>query len=126
MTDHRPIIGRIILKPPDRNSARCLAEISTPVLNNPRIKFPGFKDKHLFQQFREETDVKIKQDALHESLVTGDASFVSLYRQVTNIVNQTAAQVFGRIKGKSMTFKKPLPTRSSSNYKAGLAPLVVP
>jgi hypothetical protein len=106
MTDHRPIMGRLILKPPDRNSARCTPERPPPVLNNPRIKFPDYKDKHLFQLYRDETDARIQRDGLHESAVTDDASFITLYRQVTNIINQTAVQVFGRIKRKKHDVQK--------------------
>ena len=43
MADHRPIFGRIILKPPNRASARCLRDRPNPILNNPRIKFPDYK-----------------------------------------------------------------------------------
>lgn len=97
MTDHRPIIGRLILKPPDRLSARCLLERPTPILNNPRVKFPDYKDKHLFQLYRDETDAKIKDNSLHDRVVTDDASFISLYREITDIINETAVQVFGRV-----------------------------
>ena len=98
MTDHRPIIGRIILKPPDRLSTRCMQERPSPVLNNPRIKFPEYKDKHLFQLYRDETDAKIKTDGLQNRTVDDDASFISLYRDLTNIINLTAEKVFGKIK----------------------------
>lgn len=60
MTNHRAVIGRLILKPPNRNSARCLHDIPTPILNNPRIKFPNTKDKYLFQVYHDKTDTKIK------------------------------------------------------------------
>ena len=100
MTDHRPIIGRINLKPPDRLSTRCLQDRPCPVLNNPRIKFPDYKDKHLFQQFRDETDAKIKNDGLDQRTIVDDATFVSLYSDLTKVVNETATQVFGRIKRK--------------------------
>jgi len=43
MTNHRAVIGCLILKPPNRNSAQCLHDIPTPVLNNPRIKFPNIQ-----------------------------------------------------------------------------------
>jgi hypothetical protein len=105
-TDHRPIIGRIILKPPDHYSARSLAERPVPVLNKTRIKFPDYKDKHLFQLFRDETDAKIKLDALHECAVTDDISFNTLYRKVTDIINHTAVSVFGRIKRKKHDIQK--------------------
>jgi Reverse transcriptase (RNA-dependent DNA polymerase) len=98
MTDHRPIIGRIILKPPERNSARCLHERPTPILNTPRIKFPEYKDKHLFQVFRDETDARVKSDGLRDRTVSDDISFIALYRDLTKIINDSAVHVFGRIK----------------------------
>ena len=106
MTDHRPIVGRINLKPPERLSTRCMLNRPTPVLNNPRIKFPDYKDKHLFQQYCDETDIKIKNDGLHNRAIVDDASFISVYSDLTKIVNETAVQVFGRIKRKKTHFNK--------------------
>lgn len=106
MTDHRPIVGRLILKPPDRNAARCLTARPAPVLNKPRIKFPDFKDKHLFQTFRDEMDAKVRHDGLHERTITDDASFITLYGQMTDIINQTAERVFGRVKRKKPNVQK--------------------
>jgi len=95
MTDHRAVIGCLILKPPDRNSARCLHDVPTPILNNPRIKFPNTKDKYLFQVYCDETDTKIKLAGLHDWLVTDDVSFNLLYDELTKIINDTAVEVFG-------------------------------
>ena len=100
MTDHRAIVGRIILKPPDRNPARCVHDIVAPALSEPRIKFPDYKDKHLFQVFRGLTDSKISDAGLQDLRVTDDLSFNSLYSGITSIVNDSAAEVFGRIKRK--------------------------
>jgi hypothetical protein len=97
MTDHRAIIGRIILKPPERNSSRCVHDLHAPVLNNPRIRFPNYKDKHLFQTYRDQTDIEIKDAGLHERRVTDDLSFNSLYHDLTNVINDTAVKVFGRV-----------------------------
>ena len=72
----------------------------SPVLNNPRIKFPEYKDKHLFQQYRNETDTKIKNHGLHNEAIIDDVSFISVYTDLTKIINETAVQVFGRIKRK--------------------------
>ena len=106
MTDHRPIIGRINLRPPERHSARCMVNRPSPVLNNPRIKFPDYKDKHLFQQYRDETDTKIKNVGLHNTAIVDDASFISVYTDITKIINETAVQVFGRIKRKKPAVNK--------------------
>ena len=65
MTNHRAIVGCLILKPPNRNSNHCMHDIPTPVLNNPRIRFPCFKDKHLFQTYHNKTDSKIMLAGLH-------------------------------------------------------------
>ena len=100
MTDHRAVIGRIILKPPDRISARCVHEVPTPTLNKPRVKFPDFKDKHFFQLYRDSTDAKILNAGLNDYTVSDDVSFNSLYTELTNIINDTAADVFGRVKRK--------------------------
>ena len=100
MTDHRAIAGCLILKPPGQNSARCLHGVSNPVLNTPRIKFPNLKDKHLFQTYRDQTDAQIKLADLHNQTVTDHASFNTLYHNLTNIINKTAEEVFGRIKRK--------------------------
>ena len=82
MTNHRPIIGRLNLKPPNSNADQCLLNIPSPTLNNPRIKFPNFTDKYLFQVYRDETDSKIKLAGLHERVVSDDSSFVNLYHSV--------------------------------------------
>ena len=95
MTNHRAVIGCLILKPPDRNSARCLHDVPTPILNNPRIKFPNTKDKYLFQVYRDETDTKIKLAGLHDRLVTDETSFNLLYDELTKVINDTAVEVFG-------------------------------
>ena len=100
MTDHRPIIARIILKPPGRNAARCIHEPFIPVLNRPRIKFPDSTNKHLFQVFRDQTDTKIRQAGLQDFSVTDHATFNSLYTQLTEVINVTASEVFGRINRK--------------------------
>jgi Reverse transcriptase (RNA-dependent DNA polymerase) len=112
MTDHRPVIGRIILKPPDRLSTRCLSERPNPVLNTPRIKFPEYKDKHLFQLYRDETDARIKSDGLQDRTVTDDDSFVALYRDLTKVINDTADLVFGRIKRKKAVAHKSITNRT--------------
>ena len=106
MTDHRAIVGRLILKPPDRNSARCLHDLPTPVLNDPRIKFPSTSDKHLFQVYRDMTDARIKHAGLHDRIVTDDTSFNLLYLELTKIINDTAVDVFGRIKRKQRDVHK--------------------
>ena len=106
MTDHRAVIGRIILKPPDRSSAQCLTDTPTPVLNNPRIKFPDSTNKHLFQLFRDQTDAKIRDANLHNHAVVDDLTFNSLYTQITNVINDTAQEVFGRIKRKQRNVHK--------------------
>jgi hypothetical protein len=106
MTDHRAVIGRIILRPPDRIAGRCVHNVTTPVLNNPRIKFPDYKDKHLFQSFRDQTDVKCRSLGLHDRTVTDDLSFISLYTELTNVINDTAADVFGRIKRRKRNVDK--------------------
>ena len=98
MTDHRAIVGRLVLKPPGRNSARCLHEVSNPILNTPRIKFPNSNDKHLFQAYHDLTNTQIKTTGLHDQIVTDHLN--SLYRNLTNIINKSAEEVFGRIKRK--------------------------
>ena len=98
MTDHRAILGRLILKPPDRSTARCLYEVPTPILNDPRIKFPGPNDKYLFQAYRDEMDINIEAAGLHDRPVTDHDSFNLLYKQLTKITIDTAVHVFGRIK----------------------------
>ena len=106
MTDHRPVIARIILKPPGRNAAKCIHEPFTPVLNRPRIKFPDSADKHLFQAFRDQTDTKIRQAGLQDLLITDHATFNTLYTQLTEVVNVTASEVFGRINRKQRNVHK--------------------
>ena len=106
MTDHRAIIGRLILKPPGQRSARCLRDRPDPVLNQPRIKFPEYKDKHLFETYRDKTDAKIRTDWLHERVMSDDESFISLYRDLTNIINDTAVHVFGRVKRRKAALHK--------------------
>ena len=66
MTDHRPIVGCLILKPPNRILACSLHNVPTPILNNPHIKFPSSKNKHLFQIFCDKTDHKIKTSHLQD------------------------------------------------------------
>ena len=108
MTDHRPIIGRIVLKPPNtgRNPARCVHDTAAPVLNKPRVKFPDSTNKHLFQVYRDQTDDKIRQAGLHNITITDDVSFDSLYLAITKIVNDTAVDVFGRISRKKRNVHK--------------------
>jgi hypothetical protein len=106
MTDHRAIIGRLILKPPGRNNAHCLHDLPTPVLNDPRIKFPTATDKHLFQIYRDVTDARVKDAGLHDLTVTDDTSFNHLYLELTKIINDTAVEVFGRIKRKQRDVHK--------------------
>ena len=106
MTDHRAVIGRLILKPPGANSATCMPDLPTPVLNNPRIKFPNYKDKHLFQVYREDTDRKIEHAGLHNCVVTDDVSFITLYTELTNIINESASEVFGRITRRKRDVRK--------------------
>jgi Reverse transcriptase (RNA-dependent DNA polymerase) len=108
MTDHRAIIGRLNLKPPDRpgNAARCLYDLPTPILNNPRIKFPSPNEKHLFQVYRDEMDNNIKTAGLHDCRVTDHDSFNLLYNELTKITNDTAVHVFGRVKRKQRNIQK--------------------
>ena len=105
MTDHRAVVGRIILKPPDRINSHCLHDVSAPVLNNARIKFPDSKGKHLFQEYRDLTDSKIREAGIDGLTVTDEVSFNDLYTKITNVINQSAVEVFGRIKRKHKTHK---------------------
>jgi hypothetical protein len=106
MTDHRPIIGRLILKPPGRTNARCLHDLPTPILNDPRVKFPTAADKHLFQTYRDLTDARIEHAGLHDLPVTDDTSFNCLYLELTEIINTAAVEVFGKVKRKQRDVHK--------------------
>jgi hypothetical protein len=106
MTDHRAVIGRLILKPPNRVSAQCLHDAPTPILNAPRIKFPPSKDKHLFQIYRDATDIKVERAGLHDRVVTDQVSFNLLYSEITKIINDTAVEVFGTVKRKPRDLHK--------------------
>jgi hypothetical protein len=106
MTDHRPIIGHLILKPPDRGSAQHLHDAPTPILNAPHIKFPPSKDKHLFQTYRNATDIKPEHASLHDCIITDQVSFNLLYSEITKIINDTAVEVFGTVKRKPRNLHK--------------------
>jgi hypothetical protein len=86
MTDHRAIVGRIILKSPYAHSARCTHNTPTPVLNKPRIKFPDSTSKHLFQLFHDKTDSKIRDAGLHDFAVTDDLLRLRLIVRSTTVV----------------------------------------
>jgi hypothetical protein len=102
----------------------CLQDRPSPVLNDPRVKFPDYKDKHLFQLYRDEIDAKVKSNGLHNRIIDDDISFVSLYSDLTNVVNLTAARIFGRIKRRKPLLIRSLLINSSNSYKAALMPSV--
>ena len=108
MTDHRAVVSCIILKPPDRTNSHCIHDVLILVLNNPHIKFPDSKGKHLFQEFHDLTDSKIREAGIDCLTVTDEVSFNHLYAQITNIINQSAEDVFGRIKWKQIKTHKPV------------------
>jgi hypothetical protein len=106
MTDHRAIIGHLILKPPGRTNARCLHDLPTPVLNDPRVKFPTAANKHLFQTYRDVTDARIALAGLHDQIITDDTSFNRLYLELTTIINAAAVEVFCKVKRKQRDLHK--------------------
>jgi hypothetical protein len=106
MTDHRAVIGCLILKPPNRVSAQCLHDAPTPILNAPHIKSPPSKDKHLFQTYHDATDIKVKHASLHDHIVNDQVSFNLLYSKITKIINDTAVEVFGTVKRKPRDLHK--------------------
>ena len=121
MTDHRAIVGRLILKPPDRNSNHCLHDTPAPVLNNPRIKFPGFKDKHLFQAYCDETDSRIKLSGLHLRTVTDHNSFIFSTQNllISSMIQQLMSLV--ELKGSVVMFTRLSPIHVSNNFKPARA-----
>jgi len=112
MTDHHAVIGHIILKPPHHFHACCLHDMQTPVLNTPHIKFPYSSDKHLYQVFRDQVNIKIVKTNLLDLPIADEQSFLHKYKLITDIINDTAVEAFGRV-----TRNHPNPHKDVTNPK---------
>ena len=93
VTDHRPLIARVIPDVPNGSLPTTLKLISLPT---PRIRYPKLDRKQKLQQFEEQTDGLAEAKGLFQMTVKDDTSFLTLYDTLTEILNRTAEQVFGR------------------------------
>ena len=96
MTDHRAVTATIFMKKPETmNGTSNIPTDFTGLMHYPRVKYPSKKDKGKFEVFRQNVDDKTKAMGLAERHVTSDVSFIQPYNELTDIIVETARDVFG-------------------------------
>ena len=93
VTDHRPLIARVIPDVPNGSRPTTLKLISLP---NPRTRYPKLERKQKLQQFEQQTDSLAEDQGLFQMKIKDEASFITLYDALTEILNKTVDQVFRR------------------------------
>jgi hypothetical protein len=107
MTDHRAITLTIFMKNPENANGTSNIPIDIEgEIHHPRVKYPPKKEKIKFDTYKEKVDDKIRIRGLTSRPVTCDVSFLQRYDELTDIIVETAKDVFGITKKLGITDKK--------------------
>ncbi|KAG6827833.1 hypothetical protein H0H92_010320, partial [Tricholoma furcatifolium] len=97
-TDHRPISSRLILSAPDHKASNIPSEIP-PTSYNPRFLHPYKTEGHRFHAFSSGLDDLISENpVLSQIEIIDDASFDSVYKLLTELIQQSATNAFRKPK----------------------------
>lgn len=95
MTDHCAIIATIFMKSPE--NAYGIPNIPTEragEIHHPRIKYLSKRDTAKFETYKHRVDERIMERGLAQQPVTSDMSFLQRYDELTDIIVETAKEVF--------------------------------
>jgi hypothetical protein len=96
MMDHCVVISTLSMRSPKSLNATADIPVDlTESLHVPRVKYPSKKDRVKFEEYRSRVDKEIAEKNIGNNPITDDRSFIQRYTELTNIIVDTAREIFG-------------------------------